>query len=186
MFSCVLWLYKNRIFFTYLYLDNTTGMTHLKISISVPCTPLRLWLSSFPSCLSDILRLGETRRMKHPSSEIVTCYPTAGTVTASIRLCGQSKCIPPGQSWEAPCGHCSVAWHDTETRVISTLQQCTTCTFQSRANYVIWFSKRTVNEPEVSVQRNIICYMGLSVIAQSIQWLRHRQCDENYEYSGVW
>jgi len=30
MFSCVLWLYTNRVFFTYLYLDNTTGMTHLK------------------------------------------------------------------------------------------------------------------------------------------------------------
>ena len=25
---------QNRIFFTYLYLDNTTGMTHLKIQIT--------------------------------------------------------------------------------------------------------------------------------------------------------
>jgi len=26
--------YTNRIFFTYLYLDNTTGMTHLKIRVT--------------------------------------------------------------------------------------------------------------------------------------------------------
>jgi hypothetical protein len=144
-------------------------------SISMPCTPLHLWYSSLPFCLSYISRRGETRRIKLRSSEIVTCYPSAGTLKASIRLCGQSKCVPPGQSREAPCGHCSVAWHNRWTRVISTLQQCKTCTFQSRANYVIWFSKRTVNETAVSVQWNImICYRGLIVIAQSIQWLRYR------------
>jgi len=27
---CFVTVKKNRIFFTYLYLDNTTGMTHLK------------------------------------------------------------------------------------------------------------------------------------------------------------
>jgi len=31
--SCVLWLLTNWFFFTYLHLDNTTGMTHLKIML---------------------------------------------------------------------------------------------------------------------------------------------------------
>jgi len=34
---------QNRIFFTYLYLDNTTGMTHLKSTICCKCTTVSSW-----------------------------------------------------------------------------------------------------------------------------------------------
>jgi len=67
----------------------------------VLCTPLHPWFSSLPSPLSDISRRTGTT-IKHPSSTILTCDPSAGTVTASIRFCGQSKYIPPGQSCKAP------------------------------------------------------------------------------------
>jgi len=61
--SCVLWLYTNRIFFTYLYLDNTTGMTHLK-NITMPCIINTICLRTFTLTLyqkfSSLQREGST------------------------------------------------------------------------------------------------------------------------------